>query len=76
MNKPVKEFFNDEFAAFSIYSSYRSIASYIDGLKPSSRKVVYTVKKTKLKDPVRSRDFQPKFRKLQSTYTVRIRLMG
>jgi len=41
----IEDFLNNDFAQFALYSSFRSIGSYIDGLKPSSRKVVYTIKK-------------------------------
>jgi DNA topoisomerase II len=37
--------FNEEYIQYAMYDSYRSIASYIDGMKPSARKVVYTVRK-------------------------------
>lgn len=36
-------FFNDEFSQFSLYDTYRSCAAYVDGLKPSQRKVVHGV---------------------------------
>ena len=36
-------FFEDEFIEFSMYDNIRSIPSVIDGLKPSQRKVLYTM---------------------------------
>jgi DNA topoisomerase-2 len=35
----------EDYAQAAMYQSFRSIASYIDGMKPSSRKVVHVVKK-------------------------------
>lgn len=49
----VEEFFENEFPNFAIYNLYRMIASYVDGLKPSQRKVVYTVQKQKIKQPMK-----------------------
>lgn len=37
-----------EYTQFAMYASYRNIACYIDGLKPSSRKIVYTVRKNNI----------------------------
>lgn len=39
----VSGFFGEQFPAFAIYDLYRSVGSYVDGLKPSQRKVAYTV---------------------------------
>jgi len=39
----IEEFFRDNFTDFSTYASYRAIASVIDGLKNSQRKVFYTL---------------------------------
>jgi DNA topoisomerase II len=41
----IQDFLENEYSNSALYDCFRSIASYIDGLKPSSRKVVYTVKK-------------------------------
>lgn len=41
----IEDFLNNEYSQTALYASFRSIASYVDGLKPSSRKVVYTLKK-------------------------------
>jgi DNA topoisomerase II len=41
----IQDFLENEYSNSALYDCYRSIASYIDGLKPSSRKIVYTVKK-------------------------------
>ncbi len=44
-NTTIQNFLENEYSNSALYDCYRSIANYIDGLKPSSRKVVYTVKK-------------------------------
>lgn len=41
----IKDFLENEYSNSALYNCYRSIASYIDGCKPSARKVVYTIKK-------------------------------
>lgn len=41
----IERFLNEDYGSASLYMSYRSIASVVDGLKPSQRKVVYTIKK-------------------------------
>jgi DNA topoisomerase-2 len=48
-NITISEFFANEYSQFGIYASYRSIANYIDGLKPSARKVIYTIDKNNIK---------------------------
>lgn len=40
--KSISEFFNQEYLDYSTYDNYRSFASYVDGLKPSARKCLYT----------------------------------
>ena len=39
----IEKFFQESFTDFSAYASYRAIASVIDGLKNSQRKVIYTL---------------------------------
>lgn len=41
----IEKFLDEEYSNSALYACFRSIASYIDGLKPSSRKVVYTTRK-------------------------------
>jgi len=41
--KDVKDFFGNEYVNFASYDNLRKIASYVDGLKNSSRKVIYTI---------------------------------
>ena len=43
--KPLTEFFRDEVRDFSIYSCERNIASGVDGMKPSQRKVIFGMQK-------------------------------
>jgi len=46
-------FFNNEFIEFSMVDNIRSIPSIVDGLKPSQRKILYTLFKRKFKDEVK-----------------------
>jgi len=48
----ISEFFDNEFINYSVYDSYRSIGNYIDGLKPSSRKILYCAFNLKQKEKV------------------------
>jgi len=41
----IKDFLENELVDYATYSTYRAIASYIDGLKNAHRKVVYGIKK-------------------------------
>jgi DNA topoisomerase-2 len=52
-NVKIEEFFEDEFPNFAIYNLYRMVASYVDGLKPSQRKVVYTVMKQNINSDIK-----------------------
>jgi DNA topoisomerase-2 len=46
-------FFNKEFIEFSMADNIRSIPSVVDGLKPSQRKVLYTMFKNKYKNDIK-----------------------
>lgn len=46
-------FFNNEFIDFSMENNVRSIPSIIDGLKPSQRKILYTLFKRNFKNEVK-----------------------
>lgn len=46
---PYSNYFNDNFIHFSNYDNIRSIPSICDGLKPSQRKILYTVIKKNIK---------------------------
>lgn len=45
----ISDFYKDEFSDYALYDVYRSIGSYVDGLKSSSRKVVHVVGKNNIK---------------------------
>ena len=47
----ITQFFENDYNDYAVYDSYRSIASYVDGLKPSARKSIHTVKKRNIKKP-------------------------
>jgi len=46
--KTFTDFFDSEYITFASYDSIRKIASLIDGLKPTARKIVYTAIELKL----------------------------
>lgn len=50
----ITDFYNKEYLQSALYQSFRSIGNYIDGLKPSSRKVVYTVQKNNITSKLKS----------------------
>lgn len=50
----ITEFYNKEYLQSALYQSFRSIANYIDGLKPSSRKVIYTIDKNNITHKIKS----------------------
>lgn len=49
----ISKFYREEYITFACYDSYRKIASYIDGLKPSARKIIHTVRKKNITAPVK-----------------------
>jgi DNA topoisomerase-2 len=46
-------FFNTEYVSYASYDNFRKIASYIDGLKASSRKVLYTFLEDKINKDIK-----------------------
>lgn len=48
-----KSFFDNEYKEFSIADNIRSIPSIVDGLKPSQRKILYTLFKRNFKNEVK-----------------------
>lgn len=50
----IKDFFKEDFSSFATYSAFRGLANAIDGQKPSSRKVLCSVKNLKEKTKVAS----------------------
>jgi DNA topoisomerase II len=51
------DFVNKELIAFSNYSCERAIPSIVDGLKPSTRKIIYCLKKKNLKNEIKVAQF-------------------
>ena len=47
----ITEYFNVDVCNYASYDNYRKIASLVDGLKPSSRKCVYTIIKNNVNSP-------------------------
>lgn len=39
----ITKFFNTDFGSYAGYDNYRKIGSFVDGLKPSARKCIYTI---------------------------------
>lgn len=50
----ITNFFNEDFSSFATYSAFRGIAHFVDGQKPSSRKVLCAIKNVKEKTKVAS----------------------
>jgi len=48
---PVSKFFGADYIAFASYDGVRKIASFVDGLKPTARKAVYTVLDLNINQP-------------------------
>lgn len=53
----ISNFLNNVYSDSALYMNYRSTPSYIDGLKNSGRKCIYTVKKKNLKSEVKVCNF-------------------
>jgi len=49
----IPEYFNSQFCDAASYDNYRKIASFVDGQKNSSRKILYTIMQKKIKDPIK-----------------------
>ena len=49
----ISDFLNEQYSNSALYINYRSTPSYIDGLKNSARKVVYTAKKNNIKSQLK-----------------------
>lgn len=52
-NIKIEDFFNEVYIDFATYFTYRSVASYVDGLKNSQRKVIWTVDKNNIKKDIK-----------------------
>lgn len=49
----ITKFLNEEYSQSALYIAYRSLPSYIDGLKNSGRKAIYTIKKRNIKSKLK-----------------------
>lgn len=49
----ISDFLNEQYSNSALYINYRSTPSYIDGLKNSARKVVYTAKRNNIKSQLK-----------------------
>lgn len=49
----ISDFLNEQYSNSALYINYRSTPSYIDGLKNSARKVVYTTKRNNIKSQLK-----------------------
>ena len=47
----ITDYFNVDVCNYASYDNYRKIGSVIDGLKPSSRKCIYTIIKNNVSSP-------------------------
>ena len=51
--KEISEYLNNDYLSAALYLAYRACPNVCDGLKVSGRKIVYTVKKDKIKDEIK-----------------------
>ena len=56
----ISEFFENEYVDFSVYDNVRKIASYIDGQKNSSRKVLHTLREQNINSFLKVSNLGPK----------------
>ena len=49
----ITKFLNEEYSQSALYMVYRSLPSYIDGLKNSGREVIYTIKQRNIKSKIK-----------------------
>ena len=59
-NVQLSEFFENEYVDFSVYDNVRKIASYIDGQKNSSRKVLHTLREQNVTSFVKVSNLGPR----------------
>ncbi len=69
-------FFNDEFIDFSMADNIRSIPSIVDGLKPSQRKVLYTMLKNNYKNKMKVENLSGAITQLTSYHHGGVSLEG
>jgi DNA topoisomerase-2 len=56
----IDKFLDERYTQSALYQSFRSIGSVIDGLKPSSRKILYTVIKLNVNEPTKVSRLAPR----------------
>jgi len=56
----ISEFYENEYSGYAAYDAYRSIAHVIDGLKPTARKVIFTIIEKNIKDSQKVSNFASK----------------
>lgn len=60
MKQDISAFFKEDYLQYAMYDSYRACASYIDGCKPTARKVVHTVSKFNINSKIKVSQLAPK----------------
>ena len=53
----ISDFFNKEFSSYASYDRYRSLGNFIDGLKPTARKLIANAISNKINDPMKLSSF-------------------
>lgn len=56
----ISDFYKDEYSGYASYDAYRSIAHVVDGLKPTARKVLFTIIEKNIKDSQKVSNFASK----------------
>jgi len=56
----IADFFANDYTDFATYDNYRNLGSYIDGLKPSMRKIVHVFDKNNITTPTKVEQLQSK----------------
>jgi DNA topoisomerase-2 len=56
----IKDFLEESFSQSALYMNFRNIGSAIDGLKPSSRKVIFSVRKFHITAPLKVSRLAPR----------------
>lgn len=47
----ISKFYEEDYSSYAFYDAYRSLCSIVDGLKPSARKVIHTIRKNNITSP-------------------------
>ena len=48
----ISNFFEENFSSYANYDSFRSIGSFLDGFKPTARKLIATADTQKINEPI------------------------